>query len=293
MKYIYTIVFLSLGIIWGSNFIYMKMASAHIDSMQVVFYRVLFGFIPVFIYAFYLKALKFEHLKYSFHFFVMSLFAATVYYYGFVVGSSLLLSGIAGALSGLVPLFSFLVGMLFLKEEKITKEATFGVIIAFFGIILISGILSEDLSSINYEGMIAIILGSLSVGASFIYAKKFVTPLKIRAAALTTYQLGFALLTLFLITDFEGINNIWSDTHSAIGMVIGLGLLGTGVAFIGYYFIIEKLGALKASSITYIPPVVALFIGFFIVGEDIKLLDFIATFLIFFGVFLINKRVKK
>jgi len=75
-------------------------------------------------------------------------------------------------------------------------------------------------------------------------------------------------------------------------MVLGLGLLGTGVAFIGYYFVIEKLGALKASSITYIPPVVALFIGFFIVGEDIKLLDFVATILIFLGIFLINKTKK-
>lgn len=270
----------------------MKMAAEYIDSMQVVFYRVLFGFIPVFLYAFYLKALKFEHLKYSFHFFVMSLFAAVIYYYGFVKGSSLLLSGIAGALSGSVPLFSFLVGGLFLKEEKITKLAVLGVIIGFFGIILISGVLSENISSLNIEGIQAIILGSLSVGASFIYARKFVTPLKIRAAALTTYQLGFALLILVFITDFEGINNIWQDTHSAIGMVLGLGLLGTGVAFIGYYFIIEKLGALKASSITYIPPVVALFIGFFIVGEDIKLIDFIATLLIFAGVFLINKNKK-
>jgi len=270
----------------------MKMAAQHIDSMQVVFYRVLFGFITVFLYAYYLKALKFEHLKHSFHFFIMSLFAATIYYYGFVVGSSLLLSGIAGALSGSVPLFSFLVGSIFLKEEKITKLAILGVIVGFFGIILISGILSEDISSINVEGMTAIILGSLSVGASFIYARKFVTPLKIRAAALTTYQLGFALLTLIFITDFEGINNIWGDTHSAVGMVLGLGLLGTGVAFIGYYFVIEKLGALKASSITYIPPVVALFIGFFIVGEDIKLLDFVATILIFLGIFLINKTKK-
>lgn len=268
----------------------MKMAALYIDSMQVVFYRVLFGFIPVFLYAIYLKALKIEHLKYSFHFFVMSLFAAVIYYYGFVLGSSLLLSGIAGALSGSVPLFSFLVASIFLKEEKITKLALFGVIIGFLGIVLISGILTEDLSNINFEGILAIVLGSLSVGASFIYAKKFITPLKIKAAALTTYQLGFALLTLIFITDFNGVNNIWQDTHSAVGMVLGLGLLGTGVAFIGYYFIIEKLGALKASSITYIPPVVALLIGFFIVGENIKLIDFFATGLIFLGVFLINKR---
>ena len=55
---------------------------------------------------------------------------------------------------------------------------------------------------------------------------------------------------------------------------------------------IVKLGALKASSITYIPPVVALIIAVFIVGEDIKLIDIIATGFIFLGVFLINQRKK-
>lgn len=293
MKKLPILIFLILGIIWGSNFIYMKMAAQHIESMQVVFYRVLFGFIPVFLYAVYLKSLKLEHLKYSFHFFVMSLLAGVVYYYGFVKGSSLLLSGIAGALSGSVPLFSFLVASIFLKEEKITKLALIGVIVGFLGVLLISGIVNQNLENINVEGILAVVLGSLSVGGSFIYARKFVTPLKIKAAALTTYQLGFALVILLLITDFEGINNIWEDTHSALGMTIGLGFLGTGVAFIGYYYVIEKLGALKASSITYIPPVVALFIGFFIVNEDIKFIDFIATGLIFLGVFLINKRKKR
>ena len=73
---------------------------------------------------------------------------------------------------------------------------------------------------------------------------------------------------------------------------LGRGSSRTGLAYILYYYMIEKLGVLKASSITYIPPVVALIIGFFIVGEDIQIIDFIATIFIFFGVFLINKKDK-
>ncbi len=65
--------------------------------------------------------------------------------------------------------------------------------------------------------------------------------------------------------------------------------MGTGLAYIIYYYLIEKIGAIKASSITYIPPFVALIIGFF-VGEDIKFIDFISCVLILVGVFLINKR---
>ena len=292
MKFFSIIAFWLLGIIWGSNFIYMKMAALYIEPMQVVFYRVLFGFIPVFLYALYKKALRWEDLKHYKHFIVMSLLAAVVYYYGFVKGSFLLLSGIAGALSGSIPLFSFLLAAIFLKEEKITKGSFLGVVLGFLGVILISDVFNKNILSSNVEGMIYIILGSLSVGASFVYAKKFVSPLNIKASALSTYQLGFALLILFFITDFEGINNIWQDTHSAIGMVLGLGLLGTGLAFIIYYYMVKELGAIKASSITYIPPVVALAIGVILVGEDIKIIDILSTCLIFLGVFLINKRKK-
>lgn len=292
MKFFSIIAFWLLGIIWGSNFIYMKMAALYIEPIQVVFYRVLFGFIPVFFYALYKKALRWEDLKHYKHFIVMSLLAAVVYYYGFVKGSFLLLSGIAGALSGSIPLFSFLLAAIFLKEEKITKGSFLGVVLGFLGVILISDVFNKNILSSNVEGMIYIILGSLSVGASFVYAKKFVSPLNIKASALSTYQLGFALLILFFITDFEGINNIWQDTHSAIGMVLGLGLLGTGLAFIIYYYMVKELGAIKASSITYIPPVVALAIGVILVGEDIKIIDILSTCLIFLGVFLINKRKK-
>jgi len=292
MKYIPILAFWSLGIIWGSNFIYMKMAAEFIEPMQVVFYRVLFGFIPVFFYALYIKALKFEDLKYIIHFVVMSLLAAVIYFFGYVKGSSLLLSGIAGALSGAIPLFSFLMASIFLKEEKVTKLALLGVLLGFLGVLIISGVFSSNLENTNIEGVLYLLIASLSVGSSFVYAKKFIMPLKINVVALTTYQLGSALIILFLIVDFKGINNIWQDTHSFIGLVVGLGILGTGLAYILYYYMIEKLGVLKASSITYIPPVVALIIGFFIVGEDIQIIDFIATIFIFFGVFLINKKDK-
>ena len=84
MKFIPILAFWSLGIIWGSNFIYMKMAAEFIEPIQVVFFRVLFGFIPVFIYALYLKVLKIEDLRYIVHFVVMSLLAAVIYFFGYV-----------------------------------------------------------------------------------------------------------------------------------------------------------------------------------------------------------------
>ena len=54
--------------------------------------------------------------------------------------------------------------------------------------------------------------------------------------------------------------------------------------------IIEELGAVAASTVTYIPPIVALTIGYFFINEDIDLIDCIGTILIFLGVFIINSK---
>lgn len=290
MKFLPVFSFWFLGLIWGSNFIYMKMAAGHISASQVVLFRVLFGFLPVLIYSAATRSLKLWHLRYSLHFFIMSLLATSVYYYGFVKGSSMLLSGVAGALSGSIPLFSFILAVIFIKEERVTIKKVTGVLSGFAGVLIIAGVFENGLKGANVEGVLYMVMGALSVGASFVYAKKFLSPLDIPAKALVTYQLGFALAGLFIVSDLHGIMNIWSDPHAAIGLAIGLGLLGTGLAYIIYYYIVKNLGAVAAASSTYVPPVVALIIGAFIVGENISTADYFATLLIFTGVFLTRGR---
>ncbi|RBQ31701.1 EamA family transporter [Arcobacter sp. FW59] len=289
-KYIPFILFWTLGIIWGANFIYMKWSSDYLSATQVVLIRVLFGFIPVFLYAYYLKVLKIKHLKYSFHFFIMSLLGTSIYYFFYVKGSALLLSGVAGAVSGTIPLFTFILATIFIKEQKVTLSLILGIFIGFSGVILISKPYNSNLFETNLEGIIYILLGSFILACSFVYAKKFVSPLNIHFAALTTYQLGFAFILLAFITDFSGITNILSDSHTFYGLIIGLGLLGTGITTILYYYLIQIIGPVRASSATYIPPAVALFIAYFLINENITFVDLIGTILIFSGVFLINKK---
>lgn len=284
------IAFCLLGTIWGSNFIYMKLAVKLISPLQIVFFRVLFGFIPVAIYAGSMGVLRWWHLRHGGHFLVMALLATTVYYYSFAKGTSLLLSGVAGAVSGAIPLFSFVLAVLLIAEEKASRMKLAGILVGFAGVVLIGRPSGEELLATNIEGILYMVAGSLSVGASFVYARKFIIPLKIPAAALTTYQLGFGLLLLALCTETAGMGAILGDLHATVGLIVGLGLLGTGLAYILYYYIVHELGAVAASSVTYIPPVVALAIGALIVGEPIALLDYGATLLIFVGVFLLKRR---
>lgn len=275
-----------VGLIWGSNFVFMKLASEHISPIQIVFIRVLFGFIPIALFATARNALHLSHLKHGHHFFVMGLLATVIYYFGFAKGTALLSSGIAGAISGAIPIFSLLAALLLLKEETITQRKLLGTLLGFIGVVLLARPFAAGDHGQLLEGTIFMVTGSLSVGVSFVYAKRFVTGLKISPLALTTYQLGAGLVILLFTTDFSGITNIKGDKSALLSSLIGLGILGTGVAYLCYYFIIEKLGALTASSVTYIPPAVALPIGAFVLGEPIELRDYASTTLILIGVFI-------
>ncbi|MEJ5056478.1 DMT family transporter [Sphingobacterium sp. MYb382] len=283
------LVFCSLGIIWGSNFLYMKYAAKYISATQIVFLRVVLALIPILIYAWSTKSIKKAHLRYTHHFLVMSLLATVIYYFCFVKGASLLYSGVAGALSGSAPLFTFILGLIFLKEEKCTLNKVFGLILGALGIILLAKPFDAAVTTTTWLGIAYMLAGSLSFGASFIYTKKYISPLKIAGEALVSYQLLGAALILGCITDFKGIMAILPHTEAALGLFIGLSLLGTGLAYLIYYYLIDTFGAIKASSVAYIPPVVALLIGALLAQEPISLSDLLATALILFGVWLLKK----
>jgi len=79
-----------------------------------------------------------------------------------------------------------------------------------------------------------------------------------------------------------------NDTRAWTGLIFGLGLCGTGLAYVIYYFIVENLDAVAAAGVTYIPPVVALVIGVFLAGDVIHPLGYLAMVLILSGVALLQ-----
>ena len=173
---------LSLGIFWGSNFIFMKWATVYVTPLQVVLFRVAFGFLPVVLFALARNQVRLSHLRYTGHFVVMALLAAAVYYYGFARGTSLLPSGIAGAVSGAIPLFSVLAAVLMLPEEKFDRFRAAGLLIGLTGVVLIARPWESGIHSASIEGVLFMVIGSISLGVSFVYARRFITPLKLPAA---------------------------------------------------------------------------------------------------------------
>lgn len=280
--------FALLGAIWGTNFLFMRWASVTLSPAQIVLLRVLFGFVPILLVALGTRALRWRHLRYAHHFLVMSLLATVLYYFAFAKGAALLLSSVAGMLSGSIPLFSFLCALVLLRDERPTPRMVMGIAVGFVGVLLIARPWAGAAAGVSLPGVLYMIGGSLSVGCSFAYARRFLTQLDISPLALSTWQIGFAVVIISLFTDLHGITRIATDTRAFIGLTVGLGLVGTGVAYMLYYFIVRRLGAIAAASVTYIPPVVALLLGVVLAGEPVRSADLIAMTCILAGVYLLQ-----
>ncbi|WP_414448855.1 DMT family transporter [Burkholderia sp. 22PA0099] len=281
--------FVALGLIWGTNFLFMKWASVDISTMQIVFLRTLFGFLPILVAALIRGDLKWRHLRHAHHFLVMSLLATVIYYYAFAKGAALLPSSVAGMLSGAIPVFAFIAAWALLRQERPTARMLIGIACGFAGVLMIAQPWRAHGAGVNLAGVAYMVAGSFSVGCSFVYARRYLSGLDLSPLALSTWQIGFALAVLSGVTDFHGISAIEHDTRAALGLVLGLGLTGTGVAYILYYFIVGRLGAVAASGVTYIPPVVALVLGVSIGHETAQVLDLAAMVGIFAGVYLLQR----
>ena len=271
--------FVLLGLFWGSNFTYMKWAAALISPAQITLLRVFFGFLPLACAAWYKGVINCSQLRHLPHFLVMAVVATAFYYFSIVKGTALLPSSIAGVLGGSIALFTAIATLLFLRTEKLNWQMTSGVASGFAGILVIARPWEGAANPIDLAGVAWMLAGAIVLGVSYVYVRRFLAPANLPPLALSTWQIGLALLVLVLLTDFAGIGNILDDWHAAIGVIVGLGVLGTGAAFLIYYFLLQELGAVAASGATYITPVVALLIGW-ATGEKVGLLELAAVVLI-------------
>ena len=257
-----------LGLFWGSNFIFMKGAAEFISPAQITLLRVAFGFVPLALAAVWKGVLRRDQLRHIPHFAVMALFATAFYYFAIAEGTALLPSGVAGVLGGSISIFTTIATVLFLRSEKPNALMLAGVIAGFVGIVLIARPWEGAGGMIDVRGVVWMLGAAAILGLSYVYVRRFLSPFHIPPLALATWQMGLALVLLAGLVDTSGIGNLFQDGRAAAGVVVGLGILGTGGAFLIYYYLLQELGAVAASGATYITPNVALLIGW-LAGEPV------------------------
>ncbi|MFA1671415.1 EamA family transporter [Rhizobium mongolense] len=150
-----------------------------------------------------------------------------------------------------------------------------GVLVGFAGIVLIARPWESADRTIDIIGVFWMLGGTTILGVSNGYVRRFLSPFNLPPLALATWQTGLALLVLLAVTDRTGISDILQNWHAATGVAVGLGVLGTGMAFLICYYLLQELGAVAASGATYITPNVALLIGW-AAGEIVGVLEIAA-----------------
>lgn len=281
-----------LGFIWGTNFLFMKMAVAVVPPLEVAWLRTIFGALPIAALALARGSLARTDLRFAHHFAAMALLANVGPYVFFVIGTSHLSSGVAGVISGSIPFVTAGIVAIALPAERLTRSKTLGLGIGFAGILLVAplyGAAARAGGGSPVTGVAAMLAGSVSYALALVYARRFVVPLNLGPLKLAAYQM---LLAVVLLAPFAAPGH-WSalvaHPGALLALILGLGLCGTGIAFVIYYHLIQTLGALKAASVYYIPPVVALVVGWAVAGETVTLVQGIGAALVLAGIFYANR----
>jgi drug/metabolite transporter (DMT)-like permease len=196
-------------------------------------------------------------------------------------------SGIASILNSTVPLFSIVIAGLLLNTERITGGAVLGLLVGFTGIVLLFS-RSPLLDAGSLLPPIAMILAAFCYATGAVYARRYLRGVRPVALALGQLLLAdvVAFTMAFIFEDFAR----QSFSLSAIGSLLWLGLLGSCVAYILYFFVLQEWGATRTTLVTYVVPIVGVSAGVLFLGERLDWRTVTGGILILTGVGAVNWR---
>lgn len=173
----------------------------------------------------------------------------------------------------MAPIFVILASPLVLRE-RLTGHKIMCVLVALFGMILVSGVLKPDSGHTDFSGVL------FGLGAAAFYASVILMNQKIRnisAYDKTIVQLGAAALVVLpyvLLTD----STDWEAmTPFAVAMVLVVGLVHTGLAYVLYFGSMDKVPAQTVALFGYIDPIVAILLSAFLLSETMGVFEIIGT----------------
>jgi drug/metabolite transporter (DMT)-like permease len=187
-----------------------------------------------------------------------------------------------------MPIFTVLTAHMATGDERLRPASALGVAVGFAGVaVLMLPDLRQGLQA-SLWGQLAIVVSSVSYAGATVYARTHLRGQ--RPMASTTGQLTMgAALTLPLALIFDRPYNL-SPSPQASGAWLGLVLLGTVLAYVIYYALIERTSATFVSMVTYVIPVNGLLLGALVLDEGLTLSVVLSAALILAGVMLVRQR---
>jgi drug/metabolite transporter (DMT)-like permease len=207
--------------------------------------------------------------------------------YLFCIAETRVDSSLAGMLNGLVPLMAILAGF-FIFHQKIIKQQLLGICIGFLGVILLFTANGID-AGYWYYGLwivLATICYGINISLVHNHLKGFSS---MQLGAIALFFCGLFALPVLIYSGFFSLLSGPDIPWKSIGASVTLGVMGSSIASVLFYILINKAGGMFASMVTYALPVVALIWGL-LYGESISLLQVGCMLIILTGMYLVNRK---
>jgi drug/metabolite transporter (DMT)-like permease len=279
--------FLLLALAWGSSYLWIKIGLGSLTPLTLIAGRLLFGatFLAI-VVALARQELPRSPRQYG-HLLVMSVINIVLPFTLITVGEQSIDSALASILNATVPLGVIVIAPFFLPDERITPARIAGLALGFCGVILLVLPDLVNLGDSDLTGELMMLGASLSYACGGVYARRNVHGLRPMIPAL--FQVTFAALIVVCLAAI--VDRPWetlSPAPEAIVAVVWLGILGSGIAYLCYFFVLQHWGATRTSMVAYLLPVVGIVLGAAVLGDPVTLNRLAGTALVLAGVALVN-----
>ena len=283
--------YLTLGLVWGCSFIFIKLGLEFLTPFGVAFVRCALGAITLLIVVKIMKINLPKEKSTWYKLWVVAMLLNVVPGILFAYAELHVTSVLAGIINATTPLATLIVMLIAFREEKLKAEQIYGLILGGLGVLVVLGAW-QGIGDNQLTGVIALLIAVTCYGISFPYSKRNIIPLGLKPEAAATSQLIMAALTLLPFYLYDGISQ---DNYrpANIFAMLALGILGSGFAYIWNFSIIAAAGSSIASSVTYLTPVVAVFVGWLFLGEVIVWHEPVGALLVILGAAVSQGRFKR
>lgn len=185
----------------------------------------------------------------------------------FSLGESHAPSGVASVANACQPLAAALFSIALLKMERLTPARVTGLALGLMGVVALmgKGLLESDASTTG--GILAMLGATACYGFGSVFIRRWmhdVPPIPLAAA-----QVSFSALFLAPVAFASG---AYSGVEWGAGPVLSLlvlGGIGSGIAIVGFMWLIQQVGPVRAAVVTYLMPPVGVFLGWLVLDEPI------------------------
>jgi len=279
--------FLALGFMWGSSYLFIKLAVDDFGTFTLVALRLVVGAALLWtVVRIARQPLPREPRIYG-HLLVMAIVNITIPFLLITWAEQSVESSLAAILTSPVPLFAIILSALFLHDEPMRVNGVVGLIVGFVGVVIIT---SRGLTGTgsSVAGELALLGASFSYACGAVYSRRNVRGLAPMIPAV--FQVTFAaIITGTIALLFE---QPWTATPDAdaVFSILWLGILGSGLAYLAVFRLFAHWGATRTTLVAYVIPPIGIALGYIVLQEPIDARIVFGTALVIAGIGLVNSR---